>query len=130
MKRFIAIIVLLIIIVGICTFEEFFLHNFVKPFTTQANALSKQIEDNENITSNKEIITNYTALKNNWQKAKTTLCFFTNYEKIKSMDESFIKLESGIKNNDKDLANENISLICNYDKFLTYMMGFNINNLF
>lgn len=129
MKRFFAIIFLVLILIAVCTYEEIFLNNFVSGFTTKAQALSTLIEQNENINTN-NISNSLTELKNNWQITKRTLCFFTNYEKIKSMDESFIKLEAGINNNNKDLANENIAVICNYNQFFYYMMGFNLNNLF
>ena len=42
---------------------------------------------------------------------------YTQYEKIKGLDESFIKLKTAIKNNDKALAMENIAIIKNTDKF-------------
>ena len=129
MKRLFAILSLIIVLIAICTFEEVFLDKFIPQFTSEANSLSTLIKGTENL-NNEEINTNYKKLNNNWNNAKIIMCFFTNYEKIKSLDESFIKLNSAIKNNDKNLANENISIICNYEKFLNYMMGFNFNNLF
>ena len=130
MKRFFAVLILILILISVCTFEEIFLQTFVKSFTFKAETLSALISNKTELKENKEINNSYITLKQDWNNAKTTLCFFTNYEKIKSMDESLIKLESAIKNNDKNLANENISLICNYDQFFNYMLGFNLNNLF
>lgn len=130
MKRLFAILSLVLILISICIFEELFLKNFVNNFTVKAEALSTLIEQTENTKEDENINNSYNTLKNDWHNAKTTLCFFTNYEKIKSMDESFLKLDSALKNNDKNLANENISIICNYEQFLHYMMGFNLNNLF
>ncbi len=130
MKRLIAMIILFLILVSICAFEEIFLSSFVSNFTAKAQTLSTLIEENENLESNSQIKNTFSSLKNSWHNAKTTFCFFTNYEKIKSMDESFIKLEASINNNDKNLANENVAMICNYEQFFNYMMGFNINNLF
>lgn len=130
MKKLIAISALIFLLAGICTFEELFLNNFVHSFTAKADNLSNLISTSTNINENETIKNSYSSLKNDWNNAKITLCFFTNYEKIKTMDESFIKLESSINNNDTNLANENISLICNYDQFFNYMLGFNLNNLF
>ena len=130
MKRLFAILSLILILIGICIFEELFLKGFVNNFTAKAESLSTLIQQSENTKTNANITNSYNTLKNDWHNAKITLCFFTNYEKIKSMDESFIKLESALNNNDKNLANENIAIICNYEQFLNYMMGFNLNNLF
>jgi len=130
MKRFIAIICLLLILITVACTEEIFLHNFISQLSIkseQVSVLVKENEDNLNVTKLK---TSYKELSDFWEKSKTFLCYFTNYEKIRAMDEGFTKLETAITNNDSSLAIENIALIKGYNKVFHYIMGFNINNLF
>ena len=130
MKRLISILVLIIIIIGIATTEELFIHNFITTLTTKAEVVSVEIEKNKDNLNNENISKVYNDLKNFWTKSKVGLCYFTNYEKIKTVDESFVKLSTALKNNDLSLATENIAVIKEYGDFFHYMMGFNLNNLF
>ena len=130
MKRLISILILLIIIIGIAIVEELFIHNFITNLTTKAEVVSVEIENSKENLKNENITKTYTDLKDFWKKSKIGLCYFTNYEKIKTVDESFVKLSTALKNNDLSLATENIAVIKEYGDFFHYMMGFNLNNLF
>lgn len=130
MKRLISILILLIIIIGIAITEELFIHNFITNLTTKAEIVSVKIENNKENLNNENLTKTYNELKEFWEKSKIGLCYFTNYEKIKTVDESFVKLSTALKNNDLSLATENIAVIKEYGDFFHYMMGFNLNNLF
>lgn len=130
MKRLISILILLIIIIGIAIAEELFIHNFITNLTTKAEVVSVEIENSKENLKNENITKTYNDLKDFWKKSKIGLCYFTNYEKIKTVDESFVKLSTALKNNDLSLATENIAVIKEYGDFFHYMMGFNLNNLF
>lgn len=130
MKRFLSILILIIVLSGISILEEVFLHNFITNLTNKAEVVSIAIENSKDNVSNDEILKNFYDLKDFWHKSKNRLCYFTNYEKIKTVDESFVKLSTAIKNNDLSLATENIAVIKEYGDFFHYMMGFNLNNLF
>ena len=130
MKRLISILILLITIICIAVTEEIFIHKFINTLTSKAEVVCVQIESNKDNLNNKEISTLFDDLEEFWKKSKTVLCYFTNYEKIKNVDESFVKLSTAIKNNDLSLATENIALVEEYSSFFHYMMGFNLNNLF
>lgn len=130
MKRLISILVLLIIIIGIAVMEEIFIHNFITNLTVKAEIVSVEIEKNKDNLNNESISSVYSDLKSFWKKSKIGLCYFTNYEKIKTIDESFVKLSTALKNNDLSLATENIAVVKEYGDFFHYMMGFNLNNLF
>ena len=130
MKRLISILILLIIIIGIAIAEELFIHNFITNLTTKAEIVSVKIENNKENLNNENLTKTYGELKEFWKKSKIGLCYFTNYEKIKTVDESFVRLSTALKNNDLSLATENIAVIKEYGDFFHYMMGFNLNNLF
>lgn len=130
MKKLIAILSILVVLISLCTLEEVFIHNFTKDFNTKTLAVSQTIKENEENLNTDSVKNKFDDLNEYWQGAKKKLCYLTNYEKIKNMDESFVRLDAAINDNDKALAIENISVIQSYTEALHYIMGFNINNLF
>ncbi len=130
MKRFIAMIIISLSLVGIATFEEIYIHNFIQNFSAKSQIVSNLVKENQENLNTQELKENFENLKNLWSNSKTVICYFTNYDKIRTTDESIVKLEDAIKENDFSLANENIAVLKNYSQFFHYTMGFNINNLF
>lgn len=130
MKRLIAVLFLLVILIGIATLEQVYVNNFLNNLNVKSQQVSQAINIDEKNLERKEVKTAFDELNTFWEDSKNKLCYFTNYEKIKSVDESFVKLATAIDNNDSSLAIENIAVIKEYGRFFTYFMGFNINNLF
>ena len=130
MKRLISILIIFFLIVSIAIFEEIYVNNFINNLSSKADIVSVCIKENENNLNIDKINNNFSHLKNFWSKSKKVLSYFINYEKIKTLDESFIKLDIAIKRNDFSLASENIALIKEYSQFFEFLMGFNLNNLF
>lgn len=130
MKRTISIIILTIILISFATFEELFIQNFISTLKNKAEQVSIAINKNEENINTEEVLKSVDNLKVFWEDSKSTICYFTNYEKIKSIDESFVKLSTSIKHNDMSLASENIAVIKDYSEFFKYLMGFNLNTLF
>ena len=130
MKRLISILIIFFLIVSIAIFEEIYVNNFINNLSSKADIVSVCIKENENNLNIDKINNNFSHLKNFWSKSKKVLSYFINYEKIKTLDESFIKLDIAIKRNDFSLASENNALIKEYSQFFEFLMGFNLNNLF
>lgn len=130
MKRLIAILSILFFLIGVCVLEEIFIHHFINDFNTKTASVCEVIKENESNLNVEKVKANFDKLEDYWQNAKTKLCYLTNYEKIKNMDESFVRLEAALEDNDKALAIENIAVIKSYTESLHYIMGFNLNNLF
>lgn len=130
MKRIFAILFIVLIIISICVVEEITLSQTNQKLDEYSNSLSAAIIENKDNLNSEQVLSEFKKLDNFWQDTKIKLCYLTNYEKIKTMDESLIKLEASIEYNDESLAIENISLIKSYSEFLHYFMGFNFNNLF
>ncbi|MBQ9793243.1 MAG: DUF4363 family protein [Clostridia bacterium] len=130
MKRTISIIILSFILISIATFEEIYTQNFIYTLRNKAEQVAVAINKNEDNINNEDVLSSLDDLKIFWHKSKNILCYFTNYEKIKSIDESFVKLSTSISHNDMSLASENIAVIKDYSEFFKYLMGFNLNTLF
>lgn len=130
MKRLVAILVLIALLCGVCVVEEIFLKETEENLTKYSTKLYSSIELNSENLNIDVVKTDLKALEEFWEKEKSKLSFFTNYDKIKTMDESLVKLKTAIVHNDKALAFENISLINAFPTFLKFFAGFNISNLF
>lgn len=130
MKRNIVIVFILLLLFGIGLCEEILVKDTVSNLDSLTTSLSQTIAQNEDNLNTENVKTNMKNLENYWVKTKNKICFFANFDKIKFMDESLIKLDSAIKENDKLLAIENLSMVASFPKLINYVMGFNINNLF
>lgn len=130
MKRTIAVCFIIVIIALICIVEEMVVKEVSTAFLDRSKDLySNLIVSNSNINST-ENTQKYEDLSEFWEKEKHKLCYLTNYDKIKNVDESMARLKFAISTNDYSLAIDNISIIISFSDFLHYFMGFNINNLF
>ncbi len=130
MKRNIYVLFLIAILISVCVMEEILLkstHTALQGYSNELTTLFAQHKENLNFDV---VINKFDETKSFWDSQKKYITYFTNYDKIRTIDESFIKLEEAIDNNDKSLALENLSIIKSSADSLQYFMGFNINNLF
>lgn len=130
MKRNLIIVLIVLIIIAVCAIEEIVLSNINSNLTHYTEELSTSITENSDNLSTFEVEEKYKDLSSFWKDAKRKLCYLTNYEKIRIMDESIIKLGASIENNDESLTIENLAIVETFSEFTYYFMGFNINNLF
>lgn len=130
MKRNIYVLLLIILLTAVCILEELLLkstHTALQNYSNELTILFAQHKENLNSSS---VISKFDETKAFWDNQKKYITYFTNYDKIRTIDESFIKLEEALDDNDKSLALENLSIIKLSADSLQYFMGFNINNLF
>ena len=130
MKRNLIIVLIVLLIVAVCAIEEIVLSNINANLAHYTEELSTSITENSDNLSTFEVGEKYKNLSSFWKDAKRKLCYLTNYEKIRIMDESIIKLGASIENNDESLTIENLAIVETFSEFTYYFMGFNINNLF
>ena len=130
MKRNFAIVVLAIVLFAVATIEETWVHNFCAQMATFSHNLEIVVTQNQNGLDRNEVEVEYEKLNSFWQNEKIKMCYFTNYDKIRVMDESMIKLGIGIKQNDHALVAENLGLVLQFGNMVHFSNGFNLNNLF
>lgn len=130
MKRTICVAVIILIIATICVVEEFVVKEVSTTFTSQTQMLFNQLKSSEDDIGTQDISQSYNDLNALWQKEKHNLCYLTNYDKIRNVDECMSRLKYAISTNDYSLAIDNISIVISFSDYLHYFMGFNINNLF
>lgn len=130
MKRNIYVLILIAILVGVCILEELLLKSTYTTLQGYSNELTVLFTQNKEELNAKQVVSKFDETKAYWDNQKKYITYFTNYDKIRTIDESFIKLEEALDDNDKSLALENLSIIKASAESLQYFMGFNVNNLF
>ena len=130
MKRNIYVLILIAILVGVCILEELLLKSTYTTLQGYSNELTVLFPQNKEELNAKQVVSKFDETKAYWDNQKKYITYFTNYDKIRTIDESFIKLEEALDDNDKSLALENLSIIKASAESLQYFMGFNVNNLF
>ena len=130
MKRTISVIVIIAIIALICVLEELAVSRVSSGLNDNSKKLYAQFLANKSNISVSNVKKEYDNLDDFWGVEKHKLCYLTNYDKIRNVDEGMARLKYAIENNDYSLAIDNISIIMSYGDFLHFFMGFNINNLF
>lgn len=130
MKRTISVIAIIVVIALICVLEELAVAKVSSGLNEESKTLYAQFLSNKSDINVDNVKQQYDKLDNFWEIEKNKLCYLTNYDKIRNVDESIARLKYAIENNDYSLAIDNISIVMSYGDFLHFFMGFNINNLF
>ena len=130
MKRNIIIVIIFLILLSVSVYEEALIGYTKDNLGSNLTVLTTRIDENKDNINQDEIMDSFNNLDNFWDKQKVKLCFFTNYDKIRFVDESLLKIHDGIRANNIEIVEENISTLKSFNEFISYIMGFNINNLF
>ena len=129
MKRLIGIIIITVILIGGGIVEEVYINKTITRLEFFATNLEEKINKNKNDINTEDINASFNELDNFWKQTESVFCYLTNFEKIRSLDESIIKLKTAIFYNDFSVATENLALIKNYAKVLHYTLGVSLNNI-
>lgn len=129
MKRAVGMIfiALLLIVCGLC--EEIYVHKTINTLTHTSNHLEILVEENKDNINCDAVKNELNGLKKYWEKTEKNLCYIVNFEKIKPINESIIKLEGAVKENDFSVAMENVKTLQNYSNTLHYIMGISATNI-
>ncbi len=129
MNRAIGMIIISVLLISLGVWQEIYIHdviNVLNTSTKQLEVVVDQYEDNINCDPVKK---EFQKLQTFWSKKEPKLCYIVNFEKIKYINESLVKLEGAITQNDFSVALENVKTLQNYSSALHYIMGMNINNI-
>lgn len=129
MKRAIAIISIVLILITVATIEEILINKITTKLYEIAVKLIDSAEADEQNLNKEENMELYYELRDFWRKSEEKLSVIINYESIKNVTEAIAKLEISLKENDKSVTYENLLLIKNYGIILKNILGFNFQNL-
>ena len=129
MKRLIGIIIITIILIGGGITEEIYINKTITKLEFFATNLEEKINKNKDDINTEDINASFNELDNFWKQTESVFCYLINFEKVRSLDESVVKLKTAIFYNDFSVATENLALIKNYAKVLHYTLGVSLNNI-
>ncbi len=128
MKRFSAVLVIILILAGLSIGEEIFVRNTINVLHHTSYHIEELVKENEGNIDCACVKSEFEDINNYWDKAEQVLCYIVNFEKIKLINETLFKLEGAINENDYSLAMENIKTLQNYSENLKYIMGASLTN--
>ncbi len=129
MKKLIGVLIIIALLITGGILEEIFINKTTDKLVYHSSNLETLFKDNQENINIPEINEEFSKLKIFWDETEDVLCYITNFEKIRTLDENITKLESAIKYNDFSVASENLALIKNYKEVLHYVIGTNIDNV-
>ena len=129
MKKLIGVLIIIVLLITGGILEEIFINKTTDKLVYYSSNLETLFKDNQENINTPEINEEFSKLKIFWDETEDVLCYITNFEKIRTLDENITKLESAIKYNDFSVASENLALIKNYKEVLHYVLGANIDNV-
>ncbi len=128
MKRFIGIMIIVLILSGLCIGEEVLVQKTINRLHHTSYHIEKLVKAHKDNITCKDVEEEFKDIDNYWDKSEQILCYIVNFEKIKPINETLNKLEGAIKENDYSVAIENVKTLQNYSENLKYIMGASITN--
>lgn len=121
------VIAALLITCGVC--EEVFVDRTISSLKQNSYQLEQLLDENKENIDCEPVKAVFNKLKIFWNKTEPKLGYIVNFEKIRPINESIVKLDGAIEENDFSVAMENVKTIENYSKTLNYIMGISVNNI-
>ena len=129
MKKAIHISIIILFLIGICITEQILYQKYFEETTKKVEELRLVAETSTDVNT-EDIISRTNDLENYWTKKESVLCTFINHKEIEDIGVEISKLKSAIKENEKHVFVESLSLISFYLKSYEHMIGINAQNIF
>ena len=127
-KRFLSIIVILLILIITCVWEQVTIDKYLYNIYNQALAIQNYVKENADI-SKKEFENMIDTLDNSWKKEENILCFLANHKDIADMGTEITRLKTYQENKQYEELRTSISVIVHLSQAYHHIMGISIQNL-
>ena len=129
MKKFIAIIFVVLILVGLCIWEQLTINNYLSDIQNQSKELIEITTGTKNIQT-EEISTRVDRLKTTWEQHEEVLCFFANHKDMRDLCIEIQKLRGNIIVNQYEDFTAGLQVIYHLTKDYHFIMGLSLQNIF
>lgn len=129
MKKFITIVFVILILVGLCIWEQISINSYITEIKDQTKELISLTDGVTNIQT-KEIIEKVEQLETSWEKHEKILCFFANHKDMKDLCVEIQKLSGNIEVNLYEDFITSLKVIYHLADDCYMIMGFSIQNIF
>lgn len=125
-KKFWAILVLILIVAGLATFEQVYTDNTIATLKTEITTLDTLI-DSENLQKSSEKTQNIIDF---WKKREIVICLFVDYRDIEAIGKQADLVKSHLSNQDFELAKVECHTLLHVVTTFGEMIGFDWHNVF
>ncbi len=125
-KKFWAILVLVLIVSGLATFEQVYTDQTISSLKTEIVALDTLISD-QNLQKSSEKTQNIIDF---WKERETIICLFVDYRDIEAIGKQADLVSSHLQNEDFELARVECNTLLHVVTTFGEMVGFDWHNVF
>lgn len=125
-KKFWAILVLILIVGGLATFEQVYTDSTINILKTEITTLEKLIESEDLQKSSEKT----QKIIDFWKERETVICLFVDYRDIESIGKQADLVKSHLENNDFELAKVECNTLLHVTTTFGEMIGFDWHNVF
>lgn len=128
MKRAIAVIVIVLLMLGIGVWELSQVQAFIHTVTAEVEQIDQNFPSTEsNITF---LTPNLLTLQQHWEKNENWLCMLHNHKDLSVLTNTINELSVAVEENNYFDAKTNLNLLTTQTKKLPHTMTFSIQNIF
>ena len=125
-KKFIAILVLVLAVIGVVTWEQIYTNNSISSLLNEVDVLSTEIS-NENLETSK---IQAQKIIDMWEKEEAVICLFVDFRDIEQIGKQADLVLSHLENNDFELAKVECNTLKRVVETFENMVGLDWQNVF
>lgn len=129
MKKAINISLIILFLIAICTVEQVLAQKYLNSVQTKIDEIYIEMQASSDINTTK-LISKTSELENYWTQKESVLCNFVNHKDIEDIGVEINKMQSALKENNKDQFSQSVDLIKFYLKGYQHVIGISIQNIF
>lgn len=121
------ILILIVVVIGLATFEEIYISNSLNKLYNDAISIKSKIVTSQNLENNlkNDIIT----LKEYWKKTENNLCYLSNHNDMKEVGDCLQNMLTFYELDDKNQLLEKTNLLIYYAESYNHILRFNSQNV-
>lgn len=129
MKKFITIIFVVFLLVGLCIWEQITINDYLDDIQNQSKELIEITKGIKNIQT-EEISNRVEKLKSTWEQHEEVLCFFANHKDMRDLCIEIQRLRGNIIVNQYEDFTAGLQVIYHLTQDYHYIMGLSLQNVF
>ena len=129
MKKFITIIFVVFLLVGLCTWDQITINDYLDDRQNQSKELIEITQGIKNIQT-EEISNRVEKLKSTWEQHEEVLCFFANHKDMRDLCIEIQRLRGNIIVNQYEDFTAGLQVIYHLTQDYHFIMGLSLQNVF
>ena len=129
MKKFIAILFVVLVLIGLSVWEKITIDNYLNDIQTQSQELMDLTYGSKNIQT-EEIILKVNTLEETWVHHEEILCMFANHKDMRDLCTEIQRLKGNIEVNQYEDFTASLKIINHLSQDYHKIMGISFQNIF